>query len=246
MSTGASGTFLAGHEDNLSRQRYRALMNVTGLTVGTKYDLNFAFTNVANHNGIAKLSVLEVPIATVDVVRHTAEIGIEAASFYRDNPIATNLTTSPRGMARFLAQIDRARKDNKRQWQICTSELDAAAFQTSSAAYANLMVSFGLTNPTYRMRARRLYKTTDNNVYTLAIRYRVSGGATAAFQVKVNGASTTITGLAGAAYGETTTALNVPCNGANDQEVTLEFTGGITAGAGTFYVSRILLVENES
>jgi hypothetical protein len=178
-------------------------------------------------------------------VNHTAEIGIEAASFYSGNPIATNTTTSPRGMARFLAQLDRARKDNKRQWQICTSELDADAFQTSSAAYANMMTAHSTVNPTWRWRAQSHYTSAGNETMTAAVRYRISGGATGAIRFLIDGVATNITGLNSAVYAETTSVLLIPCTGATDAEVTIQVEGGITAGAGTLYLDRARMLGNQ-
>ncbi len=244
---GTASAFQAGSgEVTLARQRYRAFLDVTGLTVGTTYDLKFAYADVSNSRGIAKLTIIEVPIASTDPVRNpTTDIGMDGDGYYQGRGITSNTTTSGRGFARLWNQTDKARYQNRRQWQILTSELDADAFQTNSASYASMNDTlFGTRSPTYRFRARRLYKTTDNNVYTLAFRYRVSAG-TGGLRMLVDGVSTSIGSLASTSYTEATAALNIPCSGATDQEVTLQVEGKCSGG-GTIYCTRARLLENES
>ncbi len=244
--TGESGAFLGHYQDGLRRASYRAYLSVAALTVGTTYELLFEFVNGASHKGVAKITVIEVPLATVDPVRHTAEIGIEAASFAAGEAINSNTTTSSRGMARLLAQADRARTENRRHWQLCTSELDADAFNTTSGSYSSLMAVHSGTNPTWRWRAQRHYTTAEDEVMTLGFRYRVSGGATADLEMVINGATATqITGLTSATYTEATTAFLIPCSGATDQEVVMQVKGRISSGGGTVYVSRVRLLSNQ-
>jgi len=249
QSYGFSGTasaFTAHSTDNIHRRKHRAFLNVTGLTVGTTYDLKFAFVNVANCNGIAKLTIFEVPIGTTDPARApTEEIGLEGDSYRSGEAISTETTTSARGMARLRNQIDKCRIGNKRQWQVGTSELDADAFTTTSAPYASMMAAHAARNPTWRFRARRLYTTAANNVYLGAFRYKVTGGGLARIRFLINGVEYNSGDITSASYAECTPfAVNIPCNGATDQEVTIQIEGKTTAG--TLYVSRARLLENES
>ncbi len=235
------------HSDVLSRRRkHRVFVDVTGLTVGTTYDLIFAFVNGAGSaGGIAKLTILECPISTTNTVEDpTTDIGMDMGAIDSGLQISTNTLTSARGMARFLAQVDKCRISNKRHWQICTNELDADAFTTASASYALLTAGHAARNPTYRFRARRLYASSANNVYTLGFRYRVTGGV-GKLQMLVDGVATQITGLTGTSYVDATTSINIPCNGATDQEVELKVEGACSGGF-TIYCDRVRLLEAET
>lgn len=244
---GTVGAFVAHSEDIARRRTWRAYLDVTGLAVGTTYDLNFAWADNSSGKGIAKLTVLECPISSANTVDFpTSDIGMDIGAIHSGLGISTNTTTSARGMARMLAQYDKCRTGNKRQWQVCTSELDADAFQTSSGSYATMMAAHSATNPTWRWRAQRHYTTTGDETMVLGWRYRVSGGATAALQILVDGVATQSTGLTSATYTEVTKALLIPCSGATDQEVTIQIQGRITSGAGTVYLSRARVCSNQS
>lgn len=243
---GTADAFSAHSEVNTRRRRYRAFLNVIGLTIGTRYDLSFAFVNTTHHNGIAKLTILESPIATTDPVRDLTDIGSDAGGVYSGLPIASgDPETDPRGMARILRQRDRARNENRRQWQICEAVHDSFAFRTTSSTYANLMASpsYASRNPTWKFRARRVGRSTEFNVYELGFIYRVSGGGSASLRILLDGTPTEITGLTSSSYTEATTTLNVPCDTTPDQEVSLQIEGKTSAGE--VFVPRARLNETE-
>ncbi len=257
------------HATNAILQDYGSYvghLDVSALTNGTYYDLIFTVTDVLAGvtRGLYGIDVTEVPLGDVTPLSApTTELGADQTWLLSNdfNRIENGATTTARGMTRLYAQLETARYQRPRCWQIIAPEDTAAAYAwRTTSTVANTAwpyASFAAT--TFRLRTRAVWGTgaSDVNTYLARIRYRTSTTQQPKFSFVVTPvggtpATTTFTLLhsSGAWTGTTTDSaaanmvVTLPTKGTNQEvDITLELWNG---SAGTVYVSNLCIYENES
>jgi hypothetical protein len=223
---------------------------VTGITSGTPVELIFTWANVANSFGPSYVSVTEVALADTNPQSDpslTGEMGLDASWPVQPGMIIDGSATTKNGFVRAVAQLDRARADIHRHFQISTPEDNSTAWAVTSAA--SVSVPFGMNNNDFALRGRaRLLYLATSNVYQARIRYKHSGANTGnvTFVVTpVGGASvnTTIALPNSAAWATVTGTVNLPVSGTG-QEFDVQFKSDTTAG--TQYLGMLALTEKEN
>lgn len=227
----------------LDRASHRAFLDVSALTVGTTIELRVTYTpGSAQSLGIECLTVSEVPVAASDAVGSpSTEVGLDAGWPDVSRQLVEGAaTSSPRGMRRYVAELDRARKV-KRYIQILRGDADNTAWSTVNAAYENFFVA----DPV--VRARWVYGAGYNNTYDLRVTYRTSNGSTdGSFRLTDSATNSTAISLPASTTRTTVNASFAMDASASNQETTLTYEKKRTAGAGTVYISNVALVENEA
>jgi hypothetical protein len=250
-------------------------VDVSALSTSSTYVvvLRFTPTTTGQRNGIARVSSLEVPLAdtapTADPLS-TGEPGLNEAEADVRNRIYAGSATSVGGMARLVSEMDRARSAARRHLQV------GFPMTTALAPWRNNTVNGALTwgaeinaigstwDPTFQMRARRLYAASTGNRYRFWALYRYAptySGLTGSFATVV--ASTLATGGAttqsataplantAGAWALTSTTIDVPCDG-TDQIAEITFsaatanTDGVTTTSDPVYLAALALIEEEA
>ena len=249
-----SGTIRVMHGTRLDYGYTRAWADVSAMTVGSTVDIEFAWANTSNTQGIYSITLAEVPLSVVDPTSApTTEPSAEAAwptAGGSLNLLIDGTTTYRRGFARLFSQIDSARTLVRRHYAcISTWENTTDAWQVTSAAVVAIPMGMG-TNPTFRIRPRCLYGTASGaNTCTLRVRYRTSGANTGTLRCAVTpvGGAAANTNLALAAsagaWTSATIAITLPSSGTSG-EVDIQYLASTTAG--TLYVSSLSIIESES
>lgn len=233
-------------------QVYEKYFDVSGLTVGTVYDLLVSpSTSAGTPQGVYSVAAYVVPRDSMDPENNPSTDQGTAFYFCRGwNPIfagsASTAADTGGGTERLVYEMDRRRKyATTYPLQLATIENDTYAFQTTSAAFANLT---NLDSVSFRCMATRLYTTATGGTYQARIRYKSAGGnGTIRFATTpVGGAATNydITLTTSAAYAWATGAVTLGTGGTN-QEVDIAIQAKV-AGGGTLYIDSIALYSNES
>jgi len=253
---GTTGIATATSTDG-TPDRYFRYFDVSGLTVGTGYEL---VVTTASHTGTSKgifsMRVEEIARVTTDPVgAPSTDPGVAwvwpRGGNYLFSGSASAASDGGAGFERIIGQLDDARSKVRRfPLNICSMDSDANAWSTTSAAFANPTWNFtgAATRPRWYTRAKRLYGTSTANQLTARVRYKSAGGE---LQVRiittpVGGAATNndIVCPLAAAHGTIATgAVTIATSGTN-QEAFIEIEEKV-AGGGTAYVSAISLHDNE-
>jgi hypothetical protein len=236
----------------VKRDTYRVHLDVTGLTVGTTVYLAFIVSDTkAGDAQIYRITLAEVPIATASPADTPAtEVGLDAAWPQARNAIVAGDTSQKLGWVRAFGQLAKARAEVRRHFQLSCAETASTATWRTETNAAGTAFPFGLgNNPTWRVRARRLYTTATANAYTLRARYYAPSGAfTLRCVVTPVGGAPANTDLALASNGgfdaSSTVALNLPTSGTG-QECDIQFQLWRTSGTGFCNVSNIEILEAE-
>lgn len=229
------------------------VIDVSALTVGTLYWVRVRWTDsvtLPGTKGISYLNVFEVPRATL--ADDTSDAGIDGGWPFAGNDLDDGTSSTLSGFERLTAEIDRARSQMRRHHQLVTIEntTDAWALGASVGTWAPVL--FGRSSqPTFSMRARRLYASGTENVHQLVCRYTTQHASNGA-QLRITATSRT-TGTVRTAtltlpasttfVASGTVAALIPCDGV-DQEVAYSFEFQ-TSGAANLKLSAVDLIENE-
>jgi hypothetical protein len=166
------------------------------------------------------------------------------------NPIwegsASTAGDSGSGLERYVYEMQRRRQYmTTYPIHLVRNEVDADAYQTTSAVHATLT---NLGTARFRVRATRLFTTATAGTYQARVRYKSAGGnGTLRFvTTPVGGGATNndITLTTSAAWAWATGAVTIATSGTL-QEADIAFTG-LVAGGGTLYIDTISLYSNES
>lgn len=235
------------------RRQLIDVVDVSALTVGALVWVRVTWTDSGTSpgtQGIARIHAFEAPRATLAV--DSTDAGIDGGWPFAGNDLDDGSSSALSGFQRVLAEIDRARTTVRRHHQLVTMEGTSDSWPCGSSVGVWAAVLFGRSaQPTFRLRARRLYESTTDNVHTLLCRYTTSHAADGA-QLRMTATSkttgtvrtATITLPASTTFASATVAALIPCDGV-DQEVDVLFDFQ-TTGAANLLLSCIDLVENES
>jgi hypothetical protein len=212
---------------------------VTGITPGTPVELIFTWTNISKGQGIAYVNIVEVPLADTNPVLSpgtgpTGEMGLDPSWPQPGNPVIDGSATTKSGTRRIVAQLDRARKDVHRHFQVATPEDATTAWTVTSGVSAFVPLGMHDNDCAIRIPARLLYVATAN-VWEAHIRYKCTGANTghATFVITPVGgapASTTINLPNSAVWATVTGAINFPTTG-TDQECDVQFKADTSAAS---------------
>lgn len=237
---------------------FEGILDVSALEVGAVSVLRFSSGNVSSSGGqgIFSLSIWEVPIAACDpVASPSEEIGIDPAWLVGGNAIVDGSTASPRGIGRILREMDRARGEVPRQWQICTPEGQPWTKAATTTGALDWGPRFTSLDHVFRIRARKLYPGQGNRVRFYA-RYAWNGAAGSSYlrciasTANLGGATTTNADILLENSGGASTfivdsvAFELPLDG-DDQEVELSFEADPGASVG-LDVTNLVWIEDET
>lgn len=162
---------------------YSGWVDVSGVTISDP-DTFFLVngTPTSKGEGIKRVTITECPLAAFDVV--STEPGWDAAATTAGRLVIDGQPSgpgSPRGTDRIFYLIDKARKDFKKHFQICSVEsADATGAPNTPHWYRENGVGIidfltnGAHNPGWYMTTRNLYGGTTSP-YNFRVRYRTSG-----------------------------------------------------------------------
>lgn len=235
------------------RRQLIDVIDVSGFTVGALVWIRVRWTDsgtAPGTKGVARLHAFEVPRATL--ADDTSDAGIDGGWPFAGNDLDDGSSSTLSGFERLTAEIDRARSQMRRHHQLVTIEntTDAWALGASVGTWAPVL--FGRSSqPTFSMRARRLYTSGTENIHQLVCRYTTQDAGNGA-QLRITATSRT-TGTVRTAtltlpasttfVASGTVAALIPCDGV-DQEVSYSFEFQ-TSGAANLKLSAVDLIENE-
>jgi hypothetical protein len=230
------------------------VLDVSGLTVGALEWIRVRWTDsvtAPGTRGIARIHAFEVPRATL--ATDASDAGIDGGWPFAGNPLHDGTSSTLDGFERLLAEVDRARSLVRRHHQLVTIESTSDAWPCGSSVGGWAPVRFGRsTQPTFRLRARRLYDASVDNLHSLVCRYTTQHAkdgaqlrmtATSRGTGTVRSATLTLPPSTTFAASGTVAAL-IPCDG-TDQEVDVVFDYQ-TTGAANLMLSTVDVIENES
>lgn len=229
------------------------VIDVSSFTVGALVWIRVRWSDSVSApgtKGIARLHAFEVPRATL--ADDTSDAGIDGGWPFAGNDLDDGSSSTLSGFERLLAEVDRARSHSRRYHQLVSMETATDAWALGASVGSWSPVLFGRSSqPTFWMRARRLYTAATDNVHQLVCRYTTQH-ASAGAQLRITATSRTTgtvrtatltlpASLTFAASG--TVAVLIPCDGV-DQEVEYSFEFQTTSGA-NLLLSQVALIENE-
>jgi len=221
--------------------------------------------------GIARVTVVECPLADTSPVAApltTGEPGLNESEADPRNRIYAGNATSVGGTARMFREMDRARTEVRRHLQV-TAPLGTYSHYRNGTTIGALYWSdaTGIADtwdPTFVLRARKLYGSTGANRYRAWVVYRYQptySDVTLSF-VRVT-VSTAATGGAttntadipvvdtGAGYALASALVDVPCDGTNGLAratfaARTSNTDGVNTTSDLLRIGSIALIEEES
>lgn len=248
-------------------------VDVSALSTSNTYVvvLRFTPTTTGQRNGLARVTAIEVPLAdtapTADPLS-TGEPGLNEAEPDVRNRVYAGSATAVGGMARLVSEMDRARSSVRRHMQVCVPMSDSAWRNNTvngALTWGSEINAVGSTwDPTWRIRARRLYEAGSTNRYRFWALYRyaptysgVAGSfATVVASTLATGGATTQSATAAlvatsGAWLLASTTIDVPTDGTN-QLVDITFsaatanTDGVTTTSDPAYFAALALIEEEA
>jgi hypothetical protein len=233
----------------LRRPKAVGYVDVSGLTVGALNDIKITTTVDSGEAGLARATIVEVPLADVRVEESpTGEVGVSSSWPLPPNRLVAGTASTSLGFARLQDQMHRCRTENRRHLQ------GFFGGTTTSTSYAYL--GPGTLDYRFWMRTRRVYQAgsgapsgfAQGNRYTFACRYLTQSNAVdASAQLLVGGVAHTNLTLPASAtsttYVTASTTLYLPTT--SDQEVELTFKGKTNNAASQLTVYDFALIEAE-
>lgn len=219
-----------------------AVMDVSGLPIGTPVELTFACSSPVSCYGIDWLRVQEIPRSVLSPELDPAtEVGLDGSWPAPWNRLLSgDPATQAFGVRRWVQQLKNARNEYRRHLQLVAPDHNFQPWQIASGTYTNVW------NSTFRVRAKRLGKTGTFNNWNVRVVYRTSNGTTAGNLRVTQGTNVAVAALPAstALVAAAEPALTID-TGTTDQEVDLTLEIQRTAGSGTVYVPTVLIYENE-
>lgn len=221
---------------------HTAVMDVSGLPVGTPVTLTFAVSSPIGCYGLDWLRVVEIPRSVLSPELDPAtEIGLDGSWPAPWNRLLSgDPATQAFGVRRWVQQLKRAKNEFRRHLQLVAPDHNNQPWQIASGTYTNVWKSV------FSIRAKRIGKSGTFNSWNVRVLYRTSNGSTSGNLRVTQGSNTAVAALPAST---TLTAAAEPTltidTGTTDQEVDLTLEIQRTAGAGTVYVPTVLLYENE-
>lgn len=232
----------------------RGIANVTGLTVGTATSINVTWDDDLNSLGIRSVRIHELPMGAVNpVAAPTTEVGLDGDWPYAGNPLWDGATNAASGFTRLVDQLDKARSQVRRHWQISAPLVTNYCWLTTANVSGALNWSVGGTatqDPYWTIRPRRLYTVNDANNYTIRVWYRTSvatAGHDGELKVRAdNGTSNVTATLTLAATTTWTLATSTIAIPTDEEECSIRIRGHIVTATETLYIAHVALIEAET
>lgn len=264
---GVESVFLPSRKARL-RDELVGFVDVSGFDPADLIAFRITYTPSATGemNGIARVSLSEVPLATVDPTSApTTEPGVNEAEPDVRNRIHQGTTTSRTGLLRLFAQLDLARSAVRGHLQIIAPHDHPISRDSLSLGPLDWGGAIGTSwDARFRLRARRLYAAGTPQRCTLAAIYSYSAtypsGLANAFiratatTIGLGGATASTADLplahTGASYAIGTTTFDVPTDG-TDQRVELSFaartesTDGFSIAHDPLSIVALALIDDE-
>ncbi len=230
-----------------------AVLDVSELSTESIVDIRVSIDDAGGanlHGGFAQIHLIEMPLDEVNPGANEPGVLVNWPD-PRNRLEDGNLTTST-GMRRLLHAELSAAYECRPHWQIATYESSTLSFiswMTLSAAFAPINWSGTLgssLDPTFVLRAKRLYNVVDGDLRTLRVRYTGSAGGQLKLKLTAKGKATQTTTLTlgahvGADFVEAKVNVVVPTDG-TDQEVAIQFEARTNNADHYLFISSIALI----
>ena len=264
LITGSDAVF-DGDDTNISspnerqRKSHIGYVSLSGLSTTAVHTLLLEFSNTDDTNGLAALSVHEVPYAMVDPAGNpSTEPGVNEAWPDARNRLYEGSGSNGAGTQRLINELLRVRAKSRHHWWIATPEDDTLTIKKTGAGTGqlNYQGAFDTSrDPYFFMVPKRL--TSSGNTYKLHVRYKWGGVAGAAFvRVSVDtsedeyantltlvSAVLTLANTGGAYTVGSTATFQIPVDGPGHR-VRIRFDGD--ADGSDLHITNLSLIEEET
>ncbi len=245
----------SGGRTYLRHSVYVAYLDVSAVNYAAISDITFGCVPSSvdsNANGFARVHAVEVPHADLaPSTSPTDEVGVDIGWADTRRTIVDGSTTNAGyGIKRLIDRLDGARTMVRRHWQLATVEDTGFCWSCTATVLGSISWfrsgAAGL-QPSWYMRARRLYDTATANVYTLRVTYASSDAAVGGQLRLVAGGTNndiTLPAPGDLLFHTVTVAASVPTS-TTDQEVAITIQATTNTAAKTLYISQVALIETE-